>query len=62
MYDSDAMQKQRDEFDAVANLSKAYKAITYTPVVDDDYSEIRHTYDSALNALIRALKANNRIT
>lgn len=54
------LELQNKEFDAVATLAKAYRAITLTPVVDDDYPEVRHVYDQALRALFDACKANNR--
>lgn len=62
MYDDDAIQKQRAEFDAVADLANAYKSITHTPIVDNDYPKVRHYYEGALHNLIKALKENNRIT
>ena len=56
----DRMALQNSEFDAVAELAKQYRRITMTPVVDDDYPEVRHDYDSALNWLLVAAKNNNR--
>ncbi len=60
--DLDRLQKQSAEFDAVALLLQAYRNITITPVVDDDYPEVRHRYESALSNLIKALRENNRFT
>lgn len=62
MSDSNKIEKQSAEFDAVSNLSKAWKNLALTAVVDDDYPEVRHRYESALSSLITALKENNRIT
>lgn len=57
----DRMQTQRDEFDAVAELAKQYRRLTMTLIVDDDYPEIRHDYEGALQTLIKALEANGRL-
>jgi len=45
---TDRIQTQHAEFDAVARLAEQYRRITMTPVVDDDYPEVRHTYEGAL--------------
>lgn len=54
------MQTQTDEFDAVGKLVKAFKALTMTPIVDDDYSEVRHHYESAMRSMLVACKNNGR--
>lgn len=54
------LEKQSREFDAVEKLSKCYKNIQLTPIVDDDYPEIRHHYESAIYELIQAMKNNGR--
>lgn len=54
------MKPQGDEFDACNELSKAYIGITSTPIVDDDYPAVRHAYESALRAFLRACQANGR--
>lgn len=51
---------QTREFEAVANLSRHYAEITYTSVVDDDYGEVRHKYESALAVLIEQMRKNGR--
>jgi len=56
------MLDQNAEFDAVVALAEQYRRLTCCPVVDDDYPEVRHHYESALSALIKALKINGRIT
>lgn len=55
------MDVQNAEFDAVHNLSRAYIAITATPIVDDDYPAVRHVYERELRNLLAACKANGRI-
>ena len=57
---ADRMQTQRDEFDAVAKLAEQYRRITMTPIVDDDYPEVRHTYEGALATVLRAMQDNGR--
>lgn len=54
------MQKQSDEFDAMADLAKAWNGITMTPIVDDDYPEVRHRYEGALRTFLKACEANGR--
>lgn len=49
---------QNAEFDAVAELAKQYRRLTMTGIVDDDYPEVRHGYESALTALLDAIAAN----
>jgi hypothetical protein len=54
------MKPQSDEFDAMSKLADAWRAITMTPIVDDDYPEVRHRYEGALRDFLRACKANGR--
>jgi hypothetical protein len=56
------MERQRAEFDAANNFAKALKRHNQTPVVDDDYPEARHRYESALSNLIDAMKNNGRFS
>ena len=58
--DKDKMTTQGDEFEAVDRLAQQWKRIQLTPVVDNDYPAVRHDYDSAVQAAIRAFKANGR--
>lgn len=51
---------QNAEFDACQWLAKQYRRLTATMVVDDDYPEIRHDYESAVRAFLKACKANGR--
>lgn len=53
------IKAQADEFSAVCDLCIAYKGLP--AVVDDDYPEMRHYYDRAMDNLIKALRANGRI-
>lgn len=52
--------KQREEFDAVVALAKAYNNLP--AVVDDDYPEMRHYYESSMQRFIRAIRDNGRIS
>lgn len=58
--DRGAMQAQSSEFDAVVELTRQWKRLQMTAVVDDDYFEVRHGYESALYAFIEALCDNGR--
>ena len=53
------LELQNKEFDALRDLTKKFDALCETPVVDDDYPEMRHYYESALRSFLSALK-NNR--
>lgn len=48
------MKLQKDEFNALDKLIKAYKNLP--AIVDDDYPEMRHYYEGALRAFIEAIK------
>lgn len=54
------MKLQREEFDAADEFAKRLRILNQTPIVDDDYPEMRHRYESALAQLIAAMKANGR--
>jgi hypothetical protein len=54
------MKLQRAEFDAADNLANAIRAHGMTPVVDDDYPEVRQRYEDALREFLSACKANGR--
>lgn len=56
----DRFALQNKEFDAVVELAKQMRRIELTPIVDDDYPEVRHCYESAVRSLIAAFKANGR--
>lgn len=48
------------EFDAVAALAEQYRRIQMTPIVDDDYPEVRHKYEGAVRGFLKAAQANGR--
>ena len=54
----DKMEAQKNEFDEMAKLASRYRNITLTPIVDDDYPEVRHYYESQLRTFLRAVKEN----
>lgn len=56
----DRIDTQSAEFDAIERLTKAWKALQMTPIVDDDYPEMRHYYESALHKFLSACKENGR--
>jgi len=58
---TDLINLQNAEFDAVSRLAEKYKKLIQVPVVDDDYPEARHVYESAMKDLLVALKNNGRI-
>jgi len=55
------MALQNAEFDTLRELIKQWRRVELTPVVDDDYPEVRHGYESALSTFIDALRANGRL-
>lgn len=59
--DTSKIELQKREFDAVAELARHYDAITRTPIVDDDYPEVRHRYEGAVRDLIAAFRSNGRL-
>lgn len=61
----DAISKQMDsqnaEFKAVDTLATRWRMMQTVAIVDDDYPAVRHGYESAVRALIDAMKANGRL-
>jgi NTP pyrophosphatase (non-canonical NTP hydrolase) len=55
-----AMKPQSDEFDAMDALAKEWRRVQMTPIVDDDYPEVRHAYEGAVRTFLTACKANGR--
>jgi hypothetical protein len=53
------LEHQKDEFDSLDELVKAFKALP--AIVDDDYPRARHVYDGALRTFLRACMANGRL-
>lgn len=56
----DRIKTQNKEFDALRELQEQFRRLCLTPVVDDDYPEIRHYYESALRNFLKACAANGR--
>ena len=52
----DRLQLQKDEFDTLEALSKAFAQLP--AIVDDDYPEMRHYYESRLASFLTALCRN----
>lgn len=55
------IETMRAELDALTALERQHKKLTFTPIVDDDYPEVRRDYELAVMDLISAFKANGRI-
>lgn len=60
----EAMNKRLDlqnaEFDAVRELAMQMRRIEMTPVVDDDYPEVRYGYEGAVDGAMVAFRNNGR--
>lgn len=54
------METQSAEFDAMDDLSKAWRTLTMVAIVDDDYPMVRHRYESCLQTFITKLRENGR--
>lgn len=54
------IETQNAEFEAVNHLANTYRALTRTPVVDDDYPEMRHRYETAIRITLDAFRQNGR--
>lgn len=46
------------EFAAVKNIRDDYRRLSMTAIVDDDYPQMRHNYESGVRELVKALKEN----
>ena len=55
----EAVDPQREEFEAVAALSQRFRSLP--AIVDDDYPEARHYYESAVQRILRAFEKNGRM-
>lgn len=60
MAETNRIVSQTNEFDALDKLVAAYINLCNVPIVDDDYPEVRHYYESHLRAFLAACKANGR--
>lgn len=56
----DRMRTQSEEFEAMEELYKAWRALRETAVVDDDYMLIRSRYEMARVQYVEAMKKNGR--
>ena len=54
----DGIALQNAEFDALRALNRQFERLCMTPVVDDDYPEVRHDFEGALYRFFAAAKAN----
>jgi hypothetical protein len=54
------MKRQSEEFTAAEELAQQLRRVMLTPVVDDDYPEVRFGYEQALARFIQAMKVNQR--
>lgn len=52
------MDLQNKEFETVDELAKQWKRLQLTPIVDDDYPEVRSGYEGALQRFLRAVNDN----
>lgn len=58
---TDALDRQNKEFDALTELAKRWGALQQVAVVDDDYPQYRHRYEGALKDFIGAIRENGRL-
>lgn len=58
---ADPIAAQSFEFDAVREFTKATEALFRTPIVDDDYPEMRSRYEGALYRMLSAMSGNGRM-
>jgi hypothetical protein len=58
---TDRIELQNVEFRAARALAEALRIHDTVAVVDDDYPEVRHKYESAVRTLIDAFRGNGRI-
>lgn len=52
------IELQNKEFDRLTELAAQWRRLQLTPVVDDDYPEVRHYYEGALHRFVTALREN----
>jgi hypothetical protein len=57
----DRIALQNEEFTAARALAEALRIHDTVAVVDDDYPEVRHKYESRVKDLIDAFRKNGRI-
>lgn len=57
----DGIDRQNKEFDALNELIKRWESLQRVAVVDDDYPEYRHYYETALKNFVGAIENNGRL-
>lgn len=55
---TDRIALQNAEFDALTKLAERWASLRQVAVVDDDYPEYRHYYESAMQTFLEAVSAN----
>lgn len=55
---NDRLDLQSNEFNSLVSLWRKFEALP--SVVDDDYPEARHYYESALKSFLQSCKSNGR--
>jgi hypothetical protein len=58
---TERFERQKAEFNAADRLATELRRLQMTPIVDDDYPEVRHDYESAVRSFLEACKANGRL-
>lgn len=57
---NNTIEKQSEEFESLSELARQWERLQGTAIVDDDYPEIRHCYETALKQFLRACAENGR--
>jgi hypothetical protein len=57
----DQLDRQNREFSTLRTLASHYNRLMNVPIVDDDYPEARHKYETAMRDFLDAIRANGRI-
>lgn len=58
MFDTERLDRQNAEFDALTALSEAWSILRQVAVVDDDYPHYRARYERALKTFLKAIIVN----
>lgn len=58
---SQAIAAQNREYDMLEALHKAYTQVKNTPVVDDDFPEVKRAYEAALADFLQACRNAGRL-
>ena len=56
----DRIALQNAEFNTLTELCRRWSTLQRVSVVDDEYPEVRHYYESAMRTFLEAAKANGR--